>query len=312
MTPARPAWLDQDAYPFQPHAFETAHGRIHYVDEGDGPPVVLVHGTPTWSFVWRRLVRELSATHRVVAPDHLGFGLSDKPPDAPYRPEDHAHRLAALVDGLGLGDIALVVHDFGGPIGLSYAVERPETVRALALFNTWMWSRADDPTTVRASRMLGGTFGRLLYTRLNLSPRVLLPAAFGDKGRLPSDVHRHYLRPFPDAASRVAPWVLARELVGSSAWYDRLWARRDALSETPALILWGQKDPAFGAADLARWREALPNAEVHAFPDAGHVVQEEAPEAAAVVAAFLRRVDGLGSAAPPRRPSATREGRPAT
>lgn len=287
-----PPWLDRSEYPFAPHHVETADGRIHYVDEGEGPPVVLVHGTPTWSFLWRRLIADLSETHRVVAPDHLGFGLSDKPPSAPYGPEAHARRLAALVDGLGLRDVALVVHDFGGPIGLSYALERPENVRALTLFNTWMWSRADDPATVRAGKLFGGALGRLLYTRLNLSPRFLLPAAYGDRVKLTPEVHRHYLRPFPDAASRLAPWTLARELIGSSAWYDALWARRAALADKPTLIVWGEKDPAFGAADLDRWRGALPGAEVHVFPEAGHFVQDEEPDALAIVTAFLLRTDG--------------------
>jgi pimeloyl-ACP methyl ester carboxylesterase len=283
-----PDWLDWTAYPFEPRFFETPHGRIHYVDEGSGPPVVLVHGTPTWSFLWRHPIRELSRTHRVVAPDHLGFGLSDKPREAPYRPEDHASRLSALIDHLDLRDVALVVHDFGGPIGLAHAVESPDNVRALVLFNTWMWSKAGDANTVRASRILGGGLGRFLYTRFNLSPRVLLPAVYADRQKLTPEIHRHYLWPFPDAASRTAPWVLARELVGSSDWYESLWERRGRLAGKPALILWGEKDPAFGEADLDRWRLALPDAEVRTFPGAGHFLQEEEPEAAArAVAAFL-------------------------
>ena len=288
MTDATPDWLDRGAYPFEPYTFETADGRMHYVDEGEGPPVVLVHGTPTWSFLWRGLIRALAPDHRVIAPDHLGFGLSDKPPGAPYRPEDHARRLASLIDGLGLHDVALVVHDFGGPIGLSYAVERPENVQALVVYNTWMWSKAGDPATVRASRLLGGPLGRWLYTRLNLSPRVLLPAVYADKATLTAEIHRHYMRPFPDAASRHAPATLARELVASSTWYDSLWARRGVLAEMPALIVWGERDPTFGSDDLRRWREALPQAWVRTYPDAGHVVQEEAPESAVTVADFLR------------------------
>ena len=298
MTDATHDWLDRTAYPFTSHVFETAHGRMHYVDEGEGPPVVLVHGTPTWSFLWRGLIRRLSQTHRVVAPDHLGFGLSDKPPGAPYRPEDHAARLAALIDGLGLRDVALVVHDFGGPIGLSYAVEAPENVRALVLYNTWLWSRAEDPATARASRLLGGRLGRLLYTRLNLSPRVLLPALYGDRSALTPEVHRHYLRPFPDAASRHAPAVLARELIASGDWYDELWDRRRALADKPALLVWGGRDRAFGDPDLQRFQEALPTSETVAYPEAGHFVQEEEPGSAAEVAAFLERPSVRGAQKP--------------
>ena len=283
-----PDWLDRDAYPFDPHTFDSADGRMRYLDEGDGPAVLLVHGTPTWSFLWRRLVPQLSRTHRVIVPDHLGFGLSDKPPDAPYRPQDHARRLAALVDALGLDDFALVVHDFGGPIGLPLALDRPESVRALGLHNTWLWSLADDPQTARASRFLGGPVGRLLYTRFNVSPRVLLPALFADRRRLDAVVHRSYLQPFPDAASRMAPWALAGALVGEGAWYEEQWGRVGRLAGTPALLAWGERDPAFGAEALARWRRALPDATVEAFPEAGHFVQEEAPAWAGRVADFLR------------------------
>lgn len=281
-----PAWLDRASYPFASHYLELDAGRIHYVDEGQGPAVVMVHGTPTWSYVYRDLIRALSRSHRVVALDHLGFGLSDKPESAPYRPEDHARRLEALIERLGLRDVTLVVHDFGGPIGLWYAVEHPDNVRALVLFNTWMWSMAGDPATERASRVMGSALGRFLYRRLNFSPRVLIPAVFGNRKKLSRQIHRHYLAPFPRASERTAPWVLARELIGSSAWYDSLWQRRDRLRDKPALLLWGMRDPAFGEAQLRRWREALPDARVVEFAGAGHFVQEE-EEVAPLVERFL-------------------------
>lgn len=274
----KPSWLDPREYPYAGHRFETDHGRMHYLDVGRGPPVVLVHGTPTWSFLWRRLVGALSATHRVIAPDHLGFGLSDKPEGAPYRPADHAARLTALLDHLDVGDAAVVVHDFGGPIGLGYAIERAERVRSLVLFNTWMWSLAGDPRVERASQLMGSAFGRFLYRRLNLSPRVLLPALMTDRSKLTPELHRQYLGPFPRPADREAPWVLARELVASGDWYDSLWRRRDALRGKRALLLWGMRDTTFGPSFLDRWTEALPDAEVVRFAQAGHFVQEEEPE----------------------------------
>src|SRR5258708_1321299 len=116
--PQLPDWLDRTLYPFTPRRFESVDGVMRYVDEGRGSPTVLVHGTPSWSFEWRGRVIGLRASHRVLAPDHLGFGLSDKPAGAPYRPEDHARRLLAWFDQLDLRDVTLVVHDFGGPIGL--------------------------------------------------------------------------------------------------------------------------------------------------------------------------------------------------
>lgn len=273
---SRGDWVDRSAYPFRSSYLDLGAGRLHYVDEGSGPALLFVHGTPTWSFLYRHLLRELSRDHRVVAVDHLGFGLSDKPAGWGYRPADHARNLALLVEHLGLDDFTLVVHDFGGPIGLSYALEHPERVRSLVLFNTWLWSLRGTPAE-RASRAMSGPLGRFLYRRLNFSPRVLLKAVYGDKGKLTPSIHRQYIAPFPTAASREAPWVLARELIGSSDWYEGLWGRLDRIADKPALLLWGMKDPTFGAAALERWRGALRNSRVVEFPEAGHFVQEEAP-----------------------------------
>lgn len=264
-------------YEFEPRYFELPDGRMHYVDEGSGPPVVLVHGTPTWSFLYRRLIDTLSETHRVIAPDHLGFGRSDKPPEADYRPEAQARNLMALLERLQVDDIVFGVHDFGGPIGLSYAVEHPERVRGLILFNTWMWSLRGT-SAERMSKVLGGGLGRMLYTRFNLSPRVLLKAAFGDRSLLTPELHARYLEPFPTPAHRVAPWVLARELGASGDWYDGLWARRERIASKPALLLWGMKDPAFGRPALERWERALVAPRIVELAEAGHFPQEEAWE----------------------------------
>lgn len=231
------SWINREEYPFESHYFETAAGRLHYVDEGEGAAVVMVHGTPTWSFLYRNFIRELSRERRVIAVDNLGFGLSDKPAWWSSLPQNHAQNLHSLIEALELKDVVLVVHDFGGPIGLSYAVDW-ENVRGLVLFNTWMWSLADDPAAVRASRILGGPVGKFLYTRLNFSPRVLLKAAFGDKSKLTKQTHAHYLGPFRDRRDRSAPWIFARELVASASWYEKLWSRREALKDKPALLLW--------------------------------------------------------------------------
>ena len=284
------AWVDRSVYPFESRFIDVDGGRMHYVDEGAGRPLLMVHGTPTWSFLYRRLVAELSRSYRVIAPDHIGFGLSEKPRHWSYRPEDHARNLATLIERLALTDVALVVHDFGGPIGLSYAIEHPENVRGLVLFNTWMWSLVGSPAE-RVSRFMAGPIGRFLYERLNVSPRVLVKAAFGDKRKLTKQVHRHYIEAFPSSAERRAPWVLAKELIGSTDWYESLWRRRERIVGKPALLLWGMKDPAFGPDALARWKELFRDARVIEFPEAGHFVQEESPEEAArLIEEFLSSV----------------------
>ena len=284
----RPAWLDRTAYPFDAHSFTTGQHQMHYVDEGTGSPIVFVHGTPTWSFLWRRMILALRGEHRCVAPDHLGFGLSDKPETVDYTPAAHAQRLEELIEHLGLRDMTLVVHDFGGPIGLSYAVRHPENVKRVVVMNSWLWSNAGNRSVEGASWLLRSPLGRVMYLRLNLSPQVLLKTAFADKGKLTPDVHRHYLAPFPAPATRRAPWILARELSGSNDWYASLWEARGARAEIPTFVLWGTKDPLFPLTHLARWQTALPHARIERLERSGHFVQEEAPEeVSAAIRSFL-------------------------
>ncbi|MBI3965169.1 MAG: alpha/beta fold hydrolase [Chloroflexi bacterium] len=282
-----PDWVDRREYPFAPHYLDLPAGRLHYVDEGQGQPLVFAHGTPTWSFLYRHLVKSLSGRFRCVAPDNLGFGRSDRPRDYHVRPVDHAHNLHALIEHLGLGNVTLVVHDFGGPIGLSYAIDRPENVRSLVLFNTWMWSLGEDASMRRRLRFAGGPIGQLLYRYLNFSARVIVKHAWGTRVPLTNELHRQYLDAFPTPDSRVSPMLFAREALGSGDWYDDLWHRRDRIADKPALLLWGLKDPAFGAF-LPRWQQLFTNAETVTFSDVGHFPQEEVgPELVPIVARFL-------------------------
>jgi haloalkane dehalogenase len=282
-----PAWVDREQYPFEPRSLNVGAGTMRYVDEGAGPPIVMVHGTPTWSFLYRDLIKGLHDRHRCVAPDHLGFGLSDKPAGASYRPEDQAKRLGRLIDTLALEDITLMVHDFGGPIGLAYAIEHPANVRRLVLFNTWMWSFVGDRQMQWIGRALAGRLGRFLYERWAFSVNVLFRRAFGDRRRYTPDLHAQYLGPMRDPAARHATWVYARELLGPSSWYGTLWQRRDRIARIPALPVWGMKDPAF-ARYLPRWRSLFAHAEVVELPDVGHAPMEErAAEITPVISRFL-------------------------
>ncbi len=280
-----PEWVDRREYPFEPHGLDVVGGRLSYVDEGDGAPIVMVHGTPTWSFLYRHVIRELSTRYRCVAPDHLGFGLSERPAGWSYRPEDQARNLARLIDALRLKDLTLMVHDYGGPIGLAYALDHPENVRRLVLFNTWMWSFAGDRSVERVARILGGKLGRYLYERHGFSVRVMLRYAVADRRRYTKAVERHYLAPLDGHAT----WVYARELAGSSAWFDGLWSRRERIAGIPAILIWGMKDPAFGR-HLQRWRALFGGAEVVELADCGHAPPEErAPEIMPFLTRFLER-----------------------
>lgn len=283
-----PEWLDRSLYPFAAHYFDSADGRMHYVDEGSGAPVVFVHGTPTWSFLYRHLIARLAPRHRVIAVDHLGFGLSDKPANGPYEPEDHARRLTALLDSLGISGATFVVHDFGGPIGLRAALAQPDRVERLVLFNTWMWSIADDPAIARGARVAGSWAGRLLYRHLNVPVKALMPKVVGDRRVLTPEIVRHYAAPLASPDERMGAWGCAHALLHAGPWYDWLWSQRGRLREKPMLLLWGMKDPTFGVRYLERWRSEFPEAEVHTFTASGHFVPEEAaPEVGPIVEQFF-------------------------
>ena len=229
-TNSEPDWLDRAAYPFQHQYLELPEGRIHYVDEGQGEPVVFVHGTPTWSFEFRHLIRAVRGTHRAIALDHFGFGLSDRPEAFPYTPEAHAEVFAEFVERLGLTRFALVVHDIGGPIALPVALERPERISRLVVMNSFMWPLDADKELAKNARFAASELGRMLYRHVNASLRIVMPNAYFDRQKLTAEIHRQYTSVFPDGEARERVlWQLARDLLDSGDHYARLWQRREAL-----------------------------------------------------------------------------------
>jgi haloalkane dehalogenase len=234
----------------------------------------MLHGNPTWSFLYRYLVDGLSDEYRCIAPDYFGFGLSDKPPEWSYRPEDHAHVVAEFIEELGLTDVTLVVQDWGGPIGLSYALERPENVASLVIMNTFMWPIEDRQTRLFGT-VLGGPVGRYLIRRYNLFADQVMKLAFADRSRLTPAIHRHYLEPLATPDDRKGSWVFPRELVRSEAWLRGLWDRRGRIVDVPALLLWPMQDVGFGLPELRRWQALFPDARTVEVEDSGHYIQEE-------------------------------------
>lgn len=272
-------WIDRNEYPFASHHFQTAAGKLHYVDEGDGEVVVMLHGNPAWSFLYRKLIKRLSPHYRCIAPDHIGFGLSDKPANWSYLPEEHAKNLAALIDHLGLRNITLVVGDWGGPIGMSYAVTHPANVKRLIVTNSWAWPVNRDFHYVSFSAFMGGPIGRFLIRRFNFFAAAFMRAAFGDKSKLSEHAHQHYKNALPTAASRKGSYVFPRQIVASTPWLAQLWSRIGVLKDKPTLFVWGMKDVAFREQELKHWQQALPNSIALRLGTVGHFVPEEAPEA---------------------------------
>jgi haloalkane dehalogenase len=275
---------------------ELQGGRMHYVEAGSGPVILFVHGTPTNSYEYRHLIAALSATHRCIAPDHLGFGKSDRPAAFAYTPEAHAEALRQFVDALKLDRFTLVVHDFGGPIGLPLAMSegtggpaRPGPSR-MVIMNSWAWPIDDDPQMARAARFIGGSLGQFLYRYANASLRLIMPSAYGDKRKLTKAIHREYLEVFRDRNARVLVLhALAKSLLGSRAHYQSLLDRIGALHRLPVLIVWGMKDSAFKPYQLERWQSLLPHATVVKIENAGHWPHEEEPaRVVSAIASFLK------------------------
>ncbi len=284
-----PEWIDSSEYPFKPKYFHCDAGDIHYVEEGIGDPVVMVHGNPDWSFSYRKLIKAISATHRCIALDHIGFGLSDKPTGWSYLPKDHAANFAALMESLALENITLVVNDWGGPIALSYAIAHPESIKRIVLLNTWLWPVNDDWYFRGFSGFMGGPIGRFLIKRHNFFAKVVLKKAYSDKRRLTKEVHQHYLKPLENSADRKGNWVFPKEIIGSTEWLTELWSKVSSIKDKPFLILWGLRDIAFREKELAIWKKPLTHYQLHTFEDAGHYPHEEkSDEVARLITEFLK------------------------
>jgi haloalkane dehalogenase len=176
-----PKWLDRKEYPFKSHYIQTPVGRMHYVDEGQGDPIVMVHGNPGWSFEFRNIIKELSKTNRCIAIDHIGFGLSDKPFEFDYLPINQAKNFEFFMDSLNLDNITITFNDWGGPIGLSYAIKHPEKFRKLVILNTYLWTVENDPYYQKFSGLMGGTIGRFMIKNFNIFGNFFLTKVVGIK-----------------------------------------------------------------------------------------------------------------------------------
>lgn len=288
--------------PFEPR-FQTIGGhRMHYVDEGAGEPLVFVHGNPTWSFFFRGLIAGLKGSRRCVAPDHIGCGLSDKPGDNAYAYtlKSRVDDLEALLDRLDLTrGLTLVLHDWGGMIGMAYACRRPDRVKRLVLLNTAAFLLPEGKGLPGILRLARTPLGALLIRGFNAFAVGTARIAC-TKRRLPPEVARAYAAPYDSWANRIATLRFVQDIPlapGDSAW-ETAKSVDDSLhrfSTTPALILWGARDPVFDPGFLAEWRRRLPDARVREFPEAGHYLLEDEPEEClAEIQAFL-------AAAPARR-----------
>jgi haloalkane dehalogenase len=272
----RPAWVPADLYPFQSHFADIDGARVHYVDEGEGPPLLLLHGNPTWSFLYRDVIKGLSDRFRCIAPDYPGFGLSSAPASYGYTPAEHARVIERLVLELDLTGVTMMVQDWGGPIGFAAATRQPDRFAGFVIGNTWAWPKSDLGTQV-FSRTLGGPLGGYLILRRNFFVERIVPGGV-KRRKLPEEVMAAYRGPFPDPESRRPLHVFPREILGSRGFLAEVEARLPALGDKPALILWPTKDVAFRDAERKRWQQLFPRHTTIGLEGAGHYIQEDAAD----------------------------------
>ncbi len=277
-------------YPFAQHRFAVAGGNLNYVDEGQGPVVLMLHGNPSWSFLYRRLIADLRRDHRVIVPDHMGCGLSDKPQGYPYRLENHIDNVAALMRHLGVTEADLVVHDWGGAIGFGYAVRREMSVRRIVIFNTAAFLSRHLPLRIAACKL--PLVGDLAIRGLN---GFALGGTYMAVAR-PMDAltRKGFVLPYDNWHDRVANLRFVQDIPmwpGHPTWpvVDSIDQQLDQFRQTPVRILWGGKDWCFNLHFLQDWLRRLPDAQVTLLDHASHYVLEDAHEyCVPAVRAFLK------------------------
>lgn len=262
--------------------FATTAGQMAYTDTGTGKQtVVFVHGNPASAAEFGPVIHQLSDQFRCIAPDHLGFGESERPTDWDYLPHNHAANLGHLLDSLDLRQVTMVVGDWGGPIGLAWALKHPERIQRLVVTNTWLWPVNRSPYYQGFSKMMGGPLGRYLIKRHNLFANRVVKSAWGTRTPLTPELHAQFTERHPNHDERKGMWVFPREITSktTTAWLAGLWAQRETLNAIDMELLWGMEDVAFRKDILNRWAITFPHARVTPLDDVGHYVALEATDA---------------------------------
>jgi haloalkane dehalogenase len=268
-------------YPFQSHFLDLGGIRYHYLDEGGGEPIIMLHGNPTWSFYYRHMISELRERYRVIAPDHIGCGFSDKPQKYEYTLARHIGNLEALVEHLALEKITLIMHDWGGPIGMGYAVRHPNNVKRFVVLNTAAFWSPHIPFILRLCRI--PLFGSVAIRGLNLFASLATVVASCHPERMTKEVRAGYLLPYDSHANRIAILRFVQDIPVDSRHpsFPLLQAIENGLVQFrrhPMIIIWGTRDPVFTLPLLESWEKRFPHAPVKRINDAGHYVVEDAYE----------------------------------
>jgi pimeloyl-ACP methyl ester carboxylesterase len=292
-------------WPYSPRFARVNGWRMHYIDEGEGDPVVLLHGNPTWGFLYRDVIDPLIRSgRRVIVPDMIGFGLSEKPSrEQAHSLDGHTANLTALMRQLDLKRIALVCHDWGGPTGLSFAMSNPDRIRALIVMSTWAWPLppAEFHTRIFPWRMMHAPLvGPYLMGRHNALAGRGIYLSVVDREKFKRTAQAAYDAVLPDSQDRLLTWTWPRwiPLDRSARAFDRFaWLERKlSQSQLPTMIIWGREDDVFDAATFSdRFKRLLPHAEGPHLVTGRHFLQEDSGIViAGLIRSYLERLDQRG------------------
>lgn len=264
-------------YPFQPRFMEIEGHQLAYLDQGQGLPVIMVHGNPSWSYLYRNLVSHLQGRYRCIVPDHLGCGFSDKPQDYPYQLHNHLENLEVLLDRLAIERCVLVVHDWGGAIGLGWAGRHPQRVAGVVVLNTAAFRANRMPLRIAVCRW--PVVGEFLVRGLNGFAGAATFMAVNK--RMQPEVARGFLAPYDSWRNRVAVHRFVQDIPMNPehpSWATLVAVEQglEHLQDVPMLLCWGGRDFCFNDWFYHQWLRRFPRAEARYFKDAGHYVLEDA------------------------------------
>ncbi len=288
MDAARPSWVPEHLYPFESRYLDVDGARVHYVDEGQGPVLLFLHGNPTWSFLYRNVVLGLRDSFRCIALDYPGFGLSTAADGYPFTADAHAAIVERFVVDLDLSGVTLMGQDWGGPIGLTVATRHPRRFAGFVLGNTWAWPLNGIFHFESFARVMGSRVARPWIRNANAFVNVLIP--LGTASRLPDEVMRAYRGSFARRDDRIPTWTFPRQLLESRPFMEDLARDLPRIAGLPVLFTWGGRDFALRArVELPRFQELFPNHTTVVLEKAKHFFQEDAPnEVVAAIRSWMR------------------------
>ena len=285
--PSRSFEVNAGEYPFESHWFERGDDYLHYIDEGLGEgskeehaeqvPVVFCHGNPTWSFLYRNIIKKLRSECRCIAHDLPGFGFSSHPKNYDYKPQSHVEWLEAFwFEHLKLEKFILVCQDWGGPIGFDIATRHPDKITGVVASSTWAWKSATVGTIF--SGLLGNPLGQKLILSKNIFAAGLVPMMMPKSMPNREQVIESYIAPFPTPESRMGTAVFPKQINAAKPWLSEIEPRLSALSNKPMEFVFGLKDLGTLSSDINRWLSHFPDAGVQKDAKANHFTQEDCPE----------------------------------